>query len=89
MFEVGRDYTFTMLLDGTQTIFTDEVAEVELPLIKLRSRYDSDTIINTSSAAFVSAKIQPYRSPAEKEEARAEFEGLTATIVKISESGEA
>jgi hypothetical protein len=85
MFEVGREYTFTMLMDGTQTEFTDEVAEVDLPLIKLRNPHDGEKIVNTGSAAFVSAKMRPYRSPEKKAASRAEWGKLVGTLNTTSD----
>jgi hypothetical protein len=66
MFEVGRDYEIRMIEGGDETSFVWTIAAFEPPLIKVTSRHVPERIINTSSHAFISAEILPYRSPEQK-----------------------
>jgi hypothetical protein len=76
MFEVGRDYKFTIAIGENgeeRDYWTAEVLEVSLPLIKLMkvtNGWDSTIIFNTATPSFVRAELLPYRSPEEKEATR-------------------
>lgn len=61
MFEVGKHYSFRMWIPGTGDGTISEtpvytVNEVALPLLKIFDRVDGETVLNTSSHAFVSAR---------------------------------
>ena len=75
MFEVGREYIFTTGVGHDTATWLGEVTEIDLPLIKIKGP-KGENIINTFSSSFVSAQIQPYRSPEEKEADRIKWDGL-------------
>jgi hypothetical protein len=77
MFEVGREYMFTTGTGEQEASWWGEVLEVSLPLIRVTGA-DREIIINTSSPGFVSAEIQPHRSPEEKETSRKTWDGLVS-----------
>ena len=56
MFEVGKSYLFTIDdMDGLGTS-SYQVVAWEAPLLTLASLYESNLILNTASARFLSAK---------------------------------
>ncbi len=75
MFEVGREYMFTTGLGKQENTWWGEVLEFSFPLIKVKGAA-REIIINTSSPSFVSAQIQPHRSPEQKEAERIKWDGL-------------
>jgi hypothetical protein len=78
MFEVGREYMFTTGTGGQEATWWGEILEVSLPLIKVTGS-TREIVINTSSPSFVSAEIQPHRSPEQKEAERIKWDGLINT----------
>jgi hypothetical protein len=57
MFEIGKPYSFTLLQDGGDTTYTDEVTAVVMPLIKLKRSIGDEFILNTHSSSSVSAVL--------------------------------
>ena len=70
MFEAGREYKFVTLDEGGDAVsWQGDVTAVALPLITVVNFRRETTILNAHSPAFVSAAIQPHRSPEQKAEA--------------------
>jgi hypothetical protein len=64
MFEIDKGYTFTMYEGSTSegpAEFRATVTGYNHPLVKLKYYSGDEQIINTSSAAFISATLQKHR----------------------------
>ncbi|WP_143271065.1 hypothetical protein [Bradyrhizobium brasilense] len=61
MFEVGKRYTIHMIEGGSEGYSDWVVVSAELPLIKIRSGYTPDRIVNTTSPMFVRAELSPHQ----------------------------
>jgi hypothetical protein len=61
MFELGRTYRFRMWEPsgdgGTMKEFSGSIVEVSLPLLRVNTEMDGETILNAGSASFVSARL--------------------------------
>ena len=61
MFEIGKDYTVTMIVGDPSGWTTQEgvwkVVEINGTLIKLQNPHATDLIVNTASWHFVSAAL--------------------------------
>lgn len=56
MFETGEDYRINWLEGGEVSFSTFTVVAWEAPLLKVKQGDDQETIFNTASSAFLSAK---------------------------------
>jgi hypothetical protein len=81
LFEIGRDYTFHTIdpvpgeLVRSEQVWT--VSAMDGPLLKLTSKYDKETVLNTASPHFVTALIQSEESP-DKPVERSRMDEFTA-----------
>jgi hypothetical protein len=56
MFEIGKDYKFTIIEGGDEGYSVWTVVGIEGTLLKLNSPYERERVINTASPNFVSAE---------------------------------
>ena len=65
MFKIGQVYEITMWVTGAaggmHQAHAGTVVEIAMPLVKFRDESGAEAIVNTSSVAFVGAKLLDER----------------------------